>query len=71
MKTQRIQRPYICRRCETIRDATWKEIEFGRIVCYQCGGTCDPTAAEQRRINTVGVVAREQAIRQARFSAGW
>ena len=38
-----------CRRCQRAREATNKEIEFGRVVCWWCGGTCDPTDRELRR----------------------
>ena len=62
---------YRCRRCEREQDASYEEREFGRVVCPFCGGTCDPTPKEQRRLDTVRSGAREQRIREVRYSVGF
>lgn len=64
---------YVCRRCGAKRTATWKETQscFGRVICYQCGGTCDPTPAENKRILTVRELARQQALQMARKWFGY
>lgn len=36
---------YRCRDCAEVTIASFAEIEFGRVVCAKCGGTCDPTDA--------------------------
>lgn len=57
---------YVCRRCGTGRTATWKETDprfFDRVVCYACGGTCDPTPEELRRIDACRIRKRVQVER--------
>jgi hypothetical protein len=62
---------YQCRRCSHERTASPLEVEFGRVVCPQCGGTCDPTPREQQRLNAMRLrVAVKQAF-TARFNAGF
>jgi transcription initiation factor TFIIIB Brf1 subunit/transcription initiation factor TFIIB len=41
---------YICRRCGAVRHATADELEFGRVLCGLCGGTCDPSEAALRHL---------------------
>jgi len=41
---------YICRRCGAVRHATADELEFGRVLCGMCGGTCDPSPAALRHL---------------------
>lgn len=64
---------YICRRCDAKRTATWKETQscFCRVVCYQCGGTCDPTPEENRRILTIRERARQQRLQVIRNQFGY
>ena len=33
---------HICRDCGAVRRASAAELEFGRVFCAVCGGTCDP-----------------------------
>lgn len=42
-----------------------------RVVCYQCGGTCDPTPEENKRILTVRELARQQRLRIIRNQFGY
>jgi hypothetical protein len=62
---------YQCRRCSHERAASSLEVEFGRVVCPQCGGTCDPTPREQQRINAVRQRAAVRRAFAARFNAGF
>jgi len=62
---------YRCRRCDREKDASYEEREFGRVYCPYCGGTCDPTPKEQRRLGTVRSRSREQDIRNVYYNAGF
>ena len=64
---------YIYRRCGAKRTATWKETQscFCRVACYQCGGTCDPTPEENKRILTIRERARQQRLRIIRNQFGY
>lgn len=42
-----------CRNCGEERDATANERKFGRVVCYNCGRTCDPTEKELRHLAAI------------------
>ena len=42
---------YRCRGCGEERAATANEIEFGRVMCYRCGATCDPLLSTIRTLD--------------------
>jgi hypothetical protein len=57
---------YECRDCKKRRDASVMETSpsmLGRVVCWWCGGTCDPTAQTKSRIDAG---RRQQSSQQAR-----
>lgn len=61
---------YQCRRCEKLIEAN-PNVYTKRVVCYWCGGTCDPTPREQSRINHVRQLAKEQRLKEIRYSCGY
>ena len=63
---------YQCRDCAKRRDATARETSplFGRVVCYFCGGTCDPTPQEKSKIDACRKRKINQDVRNVRQSGG-
>ena len=61
---------YQCRRCNKLIEANPQPWTV-RVICYWCGGTCDPTKEHQRDLNNIRLKSSEQRIRELRFSAGY
>lgn len=59
---------YQCRRCEKLVDANPQPWTV-RVVCYWCGGTCDPTPEELARLKRCRAVKTEQRIRNIRANS--
>lgn len=55
---------YICRRCGKGKDPSWQEVEFGRVFCNTCRGTCDPSDKELTQLKTLALspVAHNQRV---------
>ena len=62
---------YQCRRCDAFCDPSWEAVNFGRVICAFCGGTCDPTPQEQRKLNLLRQLKHDQDFRAAYFAAGF
>ena len=62
---------YQCRRCDAKCDPSYEEVNFRRIVCAFCGGTCDPMPAEQRKLNLLRQLKNDQDFRAAYYAAGF
>lgn len=61
---------YQCRRCDAKCDPSWEEVQFGRIVCAFCGGTCDPTPQEQKKLNLLRQLKNDKDFQAAWNAAG-
>lgn len=61
---------YQCRRCNKLIEANPQPWTV-RVICYWCGGTCDPTPSELKRLKLHRRIAKEQHIKEVMYSVGY
>lgn len=61
---------YVCRRCSKVVESNPQPWTV-RVTCYWCGGTCDPTPSELKRLNLHRRVAKEHRIKNIKYSVGY